>query len=212
MQAVIDEEALQQDELNPDVYVLSEMLKEMSPLLEKTFGMYSDVRKHLVDQSLRKPKLSLVSNTIANIEPQEVSEMEENSDFYEQVKQFVIKVSAQLKQLSEERAGATEATNNAITQLQSENKHLSEELSRYRKKEIVTNDESVSYSSGPVTPRSISKFGSRIADSPVSPKASPPEYNPVSIVSPARKGKKSLMKSEDEFKRKVTFSPRPDDK
>lgn len=215
MRGVIDEEALQQDELHPDVFVLTEMLKEMSPLLEKSFGMYSDVRKHLVDQSLHKPKLSFSSTTIADIEPQEMSDVGEDSDFYEQVMNFVIKVSAQLKQLAAERAGATEASNNAIAQLRSENKHLSEQLSRYRKREFLTSDEGVSYSSGPITPRSVSKSGSRIVDSPESPKvSSSPPFSPVSIVSPARRSQRTLAgKAEmDESMKKVTFSPRPDGK
>lgn len=137
---MIDPEALAQDDFDPDTYVLQATVKELAPFLDEVFELYSDARKKLVEQSSRKPVLSFSSSVLVDVEPYDVSSFDDNSDFYEQVKEYVVKVAAHLKQLSVEREGAKAAAESAITQLRSENSRLLNELSRYRSQERSSSD------------------------------------------------------------------------
>lgn len=210
MEGVIDPEALQQDEMSPDAYALAEVVKQLSPLLNESFELYSDVRRKLVDQCMRKPKLTFTSSVVADCAP---SDEPHNTADYEKIRQAMIVLKSQLRQLEAERKGSIQAAANALAQYKSENEALYKQLSEYRMKEAMETDSSTysthsSMSSASVTPRTVpsARRGSRIADSPVTPKRR----------TPAKEGA-----IESSFKRrtptpstdkKVTFTPRPEGK
>ena len=206
---MIDPEALEQDEMSPDAYALAEVIKQLSPLLSESFELYSDVRRKLVDQYLQKPKLEFTSSVLADCPPSGGAP----SGDYDNIRQALVVLKARLQQLEVERKGSIAAAGNALAQYKSENERLYKQLSEYRMKEAMETDTSTysasgSFASASVTPRSVpsARRGSRLADSPVTPKRRTPATE---------------EKIESSFKRRtltpsvgkrVTFTPRSEAK
>ena len=211
---MIDPEALEQDEMSPDAYALAEVIKQLSPLLSESFDLYSDVRRKLVDQYLHKPKLEFTSSVLADCPPTGIAPSAATpSGDYDKIRQALVVLKAQLQQLEVERKGSIAAAGNALAQYKSENERLYKQLSEYRMKEAMETDTTTysasgSFASASVTPRSVpsARRGSRLADSPVTPKRRTPATE---------------EKIESSFKRRaltpsvgkrVTFTPRSEAK
>ena len=135
-------EAPQPDEMSPDAYALAEVIKEISPLLQGSLDMYSDMRQKLVDRLLNKSKLSFETSTIADIPP-DIRSYDSNFD---KVSQALTLLKAQLRQLEVERKGSIAASANALEQYKSENERLYQKLSEYRMKEAMETDSTSAYS------------------------------------------------------------------
>lgn len=135
-------EAPQPDEMSPDAYALAEVIKEISPLLQGSLDMYSDMRQKLVDRFLKKSKLSFETSTIADIPP-DIRSYDSN---YDKVSQALTLLKAQLRQLEVERKGSIAASANALEQYKSENERLYQKLSEYRMKEAMETDSTSAYS------------------------------------------------------------------
>lgn len=135
-------EAPQPDEMSPDAYALAEVIKEISPLLQGSLDMYSDMRQKLVDRFLNKSKLSFETSTIADIPP-DIRSYDSNFD---KVSQALALLKAQLRQLEVERKGSIAASANALEQYKSENERLYQKLSEYRMKEAMETDSTSAYS------------------------------------------------------------------
>ena len=135
-------EAPQPDEMSPDAYALAEVIKEISPLLQGSLDMYSNMRQKLVDRCLNKSKLSFETSTIADIPP-DIRSYDSNFD---KVSQALTLLKAQLRQLEVERKGSIAASANALEQYKSENERLYQKLSEYRMKEAMETDSTSAYS------------------------------------------------------------------
>lgn len=189
---ILDSGAVIDSEEDPDAYVLQETVKQLAPFIDEVFALYGDARKKLVAGSSRKPILSFSSCIIADVEPEEVSTSDSDSDFYEQVKAYVVKVAAHLKQLTSEREAAKAATENAITQLQTENSRLSSELSRCRANEISDSADvsnSSSFSDTNVEAIETPRSRSFVSDSTLTPRSSS-----SSIIHPAYRSRRSGLR------------------
>lgn len=65
---IIDLEDIKRTKLNPDAYVVSEVLKDTMPVLTKQNEIIIDLRKKLAKTKL-KPKLELSHSEMVNVEP-----------------------------------------------------------------------------------------------------------------------------------------------
>jgi len=146
MEAVIDPEALGQDDMSPDAFALAQVTDELSRLMGTSMDLYSDCRRRLVDRHLQRPALSLSSAVLADVEPND----RDDDDYIARVRAQMVIVQARLAQMARERAGANEAAASAIAQLRSENGRLGDQLARYRLRdplgEAGLSDESASAS------------------------------------------------------------------
>lgn len=168
---IIDEEAASQSELSPDAYALSEVIKQLLPLLNGSCELYSDLRQRFVEQKLKQFHFSIHSEVIADVEPNSSQFNFGNKD---KLKESLIKIAVQLKQFKVENANAKIQQDLAVKQLQNENQSLREELSSLRQAQFVgsssfsspekASSSQVTFQSMVITPRMT-----RIDQSPQSP-------------------------------------------
>lgn len=168
---IIDEEAASQSELSPDAYALSEVIKQLLPLLNGSCELYSDLRQRFVEQKLKQFHFSIHSEVIADVEP---NSSQFNFGNMDKLKESLIKIAVQLKQFKVENANAKIQQDLAVKQLQNENQSLREELSSLRQAQFVgsssfsspekASSSQVTFQSMVITPRMT-----RIDQSPQSP-------------------------------------------
>lgn len=168
---IIDEEAANQSELSPDAYALSEVIKQLLPLLNGSCELYSDLRQRFVEQKLKQFHFSIHSEVIADVEP---NSSQFNFGNMDKLKESLIKIAVQLKQFKVENANAKIQQDLAVKQLQNENQSLREELSSLRQAQFVgsssfsspekASSSQVTFQSMVITPRMT-----RIDQSPQSP-------------------------------------------
>jgi hypothetical protein len=117
-------------DLDPDACVLAEAIRQITPLLTDHVELYTDLRRRFVDRALHHPVLSFQSDVVLE------HGHEERADNSENFRQQLAVIAQLLQQFAAERAAALKATQETIDQLQSENRFLAEELSRYRQREF----------------------------------------------------------------------------
>lgn len=122
------------DASNPDTYALLKSVEGMMDLIQTQAKYYNDARQRLVDEHLKKPTLSIAESEPFYVEPA-YTEMDLND-----LKHKMAVLAARLKQLSIERDHARQQTEAAFKQLQDENRHLREELTRLRREYIIPKD------------------------------------------------------------------------
>ena len=169
MAGVIDLEALDQDEMSPDAYALAEVIKQLSPLLQESFDLYSDVRKKLVAQFVKKPQLSFESTVVADVAPSDSVPIQPDGNF-DKLRQAMIALKAHLQQLEGERKGSIAAAASALAQYKAENERLYQQLAAYRMKEAMESDTTTEYSQSPASSAtSISGTRRGASEMPISP-------------------------------------------
>ena len=131
---IIDEEAASQTELSPDAYALSEVIKQLLPLLNGSCELYSDLRQRFVEQKLKQNHLSFHSEVIADFEPNSSGTNFGNMD---KLKASLVRMAAHLRQVKTENTNAEFQHAQAIKQLQNENESLRSELSSMRQAQFV---------------------------------------------------------------------------
>ena len=170
MAGVIDLEALNQDEMSPDAYALAEVIKQLSPLLQESFDLYSDVRKKLVAQFVKKPQLSFESTVVADVAPTDNVSIQPDGNF-DKLRKAMIALKSHLQQLEGERKGSIAAAANALAQYKAENERLYQQLAAYRMKEAMESDTTTEYSQSPASSATSSISGTRrgASEIPISP-------------------------------------------
>ncbi|OHT02027.1 hypothetical protein TRFO_30990 [Tritrichomonas foetus] len=129
---MIDLEAAEQTDLNPDAYALSETVKQLMSLVGEYHIHYTDLRQKFVEQQLHKPKLSFQTEIIADVEPKSEKVIQ-----FDKLKEVLVRVAAQVVQLRNENAASGKQHRQAIIQLQNENASLRNELSSLRRSQFV---------------------------------------------------------------------------
>jgi regulator of replication initiation timing len=114
-----------ESELDLDVCALSEVIKEITPLLQEHVGLYADLRRQFFELTVRKPDLSFAACKIAEFDGQESVNLQ-------QLTMQLGLIGQLLRQLQFEREGAIKSSQEAIQALQAENDRLRSELSNYR--------------------------------------------------------------------------------
>jgi hypothetical protein len=120
--------AIAGDELAPDAFVLLKSLEGMLDLVQTQASFYGDARKRLVDAHIRSPTLTFVQGDKFYIQPSRDLRL---------LSEKMRVVAARLRQLEAERDNAKIITEAAFAQLQDENEHLREELTRLRQQELT---------------------------------------------------------------------------
>jgi hypothetical protein len=120
-------------DLDPDAYALAEAIKQITPLLADHAELYCDLRRRFVGRALGRRVLSFHSDVVLEHRGAAPPPAEEAAQAFR--RQLAV-IAQLLQQFATERAAALKATQETIDQLQSENHFLSEELSRYRQREL----------------------------------------------------------------------------
>lgn len=222
---LIDEEAANQTELTPDAYALSEVIKQLLPLLNGSCELYSDLRQRFVEQKLRQNHFSIQSQVIADFEP---NASEVNSDYMNKLKEALARTAAHLRQLKTENVNTEIQKQETMKQLQSENENLRNELSNARRAQFVgssslssperASSSQVTFQSTIITPRTIrteqSSQSSRY--SPTSTSSVSPRPNNSSSLSPRNNNSSSLSPKPNNYSslspknnNSSSLSPRP---
>lgn len=131
---IIDEEAASQTELSPDAYALSEVIKQLLPLLNGSCSLYSDLRQRFVEQKLKQNHFAFQSEVIADFEPNASEANLRNND---KLKISLARMAAHLRQLNAETKAAEIQRSELTNQLRRENDDLRRELSIIRQAEYV---------------------------------------------------------------------------
>jgi hypothetical protein len=127
-----------ESELDLETSALSEVIKEIMPLLQEQVGLYGDLRRQFFESTVRKPDLSSAACKIAEFNNQDSVNLQ-------QLTMQLGLIGQLLRQLQFEREGAIKSSQDAIQALQAENNRLRSELSNYRIDD--TSKHSRSYSS-----------------------------------------------------------------
>jgi hypothetical protein len=120
------------EEFGPDAHVLTGAIEQITHLLRQHVDAYSDLQRYLTPVRFRSHTMAIRTDVIHENQPREPS----RSGPPMQIKEQLGMVAQLLKQLSAERAGAIQASQEAIAQLQAENDRLHTELTEYRRREF----------------------------------------------------------------------------
>lgn len=143
-QHIIDQEAANQNELNPDAYVLSEVIKQILPLLNETCELYSDLRQRFVEHRIRQSNFAIQSQVILDVKPD--NKPIQNDQIDPNLKKALAMIAARLNQ-SKIQTQNTEIQNEQTRQtLQEENANYRNEISRLRQALYGGNSSDTDYS------------------------------------------------------------------
>ena len=118
----------EENEISENEFVLKSIIPELLELLSNQTELYSDTRKKLVENQIKKHNYTLNTNILIDIPP--------SLDGFaiDRLRKLIQTVSSRLKQVQNERENANVQVEKMKEQLINENNYLKDELSVYREK------------------------------------------------------------------------------
>jgi hypothetical protein len=127
----IQSRGIDENGLDINAYALSEVIKEITPLLQEHIEIYADLRRRFTDMAVRKPNLSFSACKVAEFDDLRPQERPLESINVQQLTMQLGVIGQLLHQLQFEREGAIKSSQEAMQALQAENHRLRSELSNY---------------------------------------------------------------------------------
>ena len=118
----------EENEISENEFVLKSIIPELLELLSNQTELYSDTRKKLVENQIKKHNYTLNTNILIDIPP--------SLDGFaiDRLRKLIQTVSSRLKQVQNERENANVQVEKMKEQLINENNYLKNEISVYREK------------------------------------------------------------------------------